>query len=294
MAVSRVCDRDHRRTAVIGRSATSPPTSTPAKTSCGWCTPTRGPVDRLRPSAPAGDGLMNRRDAADLAGTRSRRLHGVRHPRMGGDRPERRSSVGRRRFAGLVARPWRGRGDGAGPRGDRYRQSRCPVCPRGAGRHGCRASRAATDVGCRAESCLAGMRAGHALRGDGTRPAAASAARRLGDVGGGWAFPSGHTTTAAPTAGLLIIALSLRVPRGATVLRVVVVCWCVLVGLSRVHLGVHWFSDVIGGWLFATGWLGVSLYGMARWFPSLFVSGSLPTAEDPAEDHAPQDLGRRG
>lgn len=111
---------------------------------------------------------------------------------------------------------------------------------------------------------------------------------------GGWAFPSGHTTTAALTAGLLIIALSLRVPRGATVLRVVVVCWGVLVGLSRVYLGVHWFSDVIGGWLFATGWLGVSLYGMARWFPSLFVSGSLPTAEDPAEDHAPQDLGRRG
>lgn len=111
---------------------------------------------------------------------------------------------------------------------------------------------------------------------------------------GGWAFPSGHTTTAALTAGLLIAALSLRVPRGATALPVVIGCWGVLVGLSRVCLGVHWFSDVIGGWLFATGWLGVCLYGMARWLPASFVSGPPSMAEDPTENHAPQDPGRRG
>jgi undecaprenyl-diphosphatase len=110
---------------------------------------------------------------------------------------------------------------------------------------------------------------------------------------GGWAFPSGHTTTAALTAGLLMVALSLRAPRGATSLRLVIGCWGVLVGLSRVYLGVHWFSDVIGGWLFATGWLGVCLYGMARWLPASFVSGPL-MAEDRTEDHAPQDPGRRG
>ncbi|SNX66405.1 undecaprenyl-diphosphatase [Streptomyces sp. TLI_55] len=106
---------------------------------------------------------------------------------------------------------------------------------------------------------------------------------------GGWAFPSGHTTTAALTAGLLIVALSMRARRGATPLRVVIGCWGVLVGLSRVYLGVHWFSDVIGGWLFATGWLGVCLYGMARWLPASFTSGPPSTADDPAEDHAPQD-----
>ncbi|WP_434093369.1 phosphatase PAP2 family protein [Streptomyces griseorubiginosus] len=51
---------------------------------------------------------------------------------------------------------------------------------------------------------------------------------------GGWAFPSGHTTTATLTAGLLIVAVSLRAPRGATPLRIVIGCWGVLVGLSRV------------------------------------------------------------
>ncbi|KUN25206.1 phosphoesterase [Streptomyces antibioticus] len=110
----------------------------------------------------------------------------------------------------------------------------------------------------------------------------------------GWAFPSGHSTTAALTAGLLIVAVSLRAPRGATPLRVVIGCWGVLVGLSRVYLGVHWFTDVIGGWLFATGWLGVCLYVMTRWLPASFVSGTPHAPDSPTEGHAPQDPHRRG
>lgn len=52
--------------------------------------------------------------------------------------------------------------------------------------------------------------------------------------------------------------------------------------------------DGIGGRLFATGWLGVCLYGVARWLPASFVPSPPPTSEDPTEDHAPQDPGRRG
>lgn len=92
----------------------------------------------------------------------------------------------------------------------------------------------------------------------------------------GWAFPSGHSTTAALTAGLLLVAVSLRAPRGTVPLRLLIGCWGVAVGLSRVYLGVHWFTDVAGGWLFAAGWLGVCLWAAARWLPGPFLTDREP------------------
>lgn len=74
----------------------------------------------------------------------------------------------------------------------------------------------------------------------------------------GWSFPSGHATTGAMTAGLLIAALLLRGPRVPRLAAVLICVWGVAVGLTRVHLGVHWFSDVLGGWLFATAWLALA------------------------------------
>jgi undecaprenyl-diphosphatase len=110
----------------------------------------------------------------------------------------------------------------------------------------------------------------------------------------GWAFPSGHTTTAALTAGLLAIAVYARAPRGRTPLAVVIGCWGALVGLTRVYLGVHWFTDVVGGWLFAIGWLGLCLCAATWWLPEGFITGTTDTDREPTENHAPQDPGRRG
>ncbi|MEV7871219.1 phosphatase PAP2 family protein [Streptomyces sp. NPDC088124] len=86
----------------------------------------------------------------------------------------------------------------------------------------------------------------------------------------GYAFPSGHTTTSALVAGALIWGVaraSRRRARGhsrsagwpfaAYPLMVVLGCWAVAVGLSRIFLGVHWATDVLGGWLFAGFWLGL-------------------------------------
>ncbi len=67
------------------------------------------------------------------------------------------------------------------------------------------------------------------------------------------AFPSGHSANAT----IVFLCLALLVPRTprARGFAVWAAVWLALaVGLSRVLLGVHWPSDVIGGWAFGLFW----------------------------------------
>jgi undecaprenyl-diphosphatase len=73
---------------------------------------------------------------------------------------------------------------------------------------------------------------------------------------GGPAFPSGHTTAAtlfALSCGWVLTA-HLRSGRPRTALWAAAGAYAVLVGWSRVWLGVHWPTDVLGGWLYAVVW----------------------------------------
>ncbi|MFE0319900.1 phosphatase PAP2 family protein, partial [Streptomyces albogriseolus] len=66
------------------------------------------------------------------------------------------------------------------------------------------------------------------------------------------AFPSGHAMTATVVLGLLLWLLH-RHGVGRVLWRtalVVAVISVAGVGLTRVWLGVHWPTDVLGGWLF--------------------------------------------
>lgn len=66
-----------------------------------------------------------------------------------------------------------------------------------------------------------------------------------------FSFPSGHTLNSTVTYGLIALVawrsrLSLAVRRGIVGMGVVLP---ILVGLSRIALGVHYPSDVLAGWL---------------------------------------------
>lgn len=68
------------------------------------------------------------------------------------------------------------------------------------------------------------------------------------------AYPSGHAMTATVVCGLLLWLLPRRTPRWAVRTAWVAAAVSVLgVGFTRVYLGVHWPSDVLGGWLLGVG-----------------------------------------
>ena len=76
----------------------------------------------------------------------------------------------------------------------------------------------------------------------------------------GYSFPSGHTTTAASFYTSLALLLKKRI------CSIIAAIMIVLVGVSRLYLGVHWPNDVFGGLL-----IGVSIsFLLYRWSLQLF------------------------
>ena len=71
---------------------------------------------------------------------------------------------------------------------------------------------------------------------------------------GGYAFPSGHTTMATAMAFGLYFILSDRIPRYKTVFFVIALLWALLIASTRLYLGVHWLSDLLGGFGLGLFW----------------------------------------
>jgi membrane-associated phospholipid phosphatase len=68
-------------------------------------------------------------------------------------------------------------------------------------------------------------------------------------------FPSGHSSGVATSVAVaLVLAWPLLAPPARRAWLAVGVALVALVGLSRMWLGVHYLSDVLGGWAFGLAW----------------------------------------
>lgn len=82
----------------------------------------------------------------------------------------------------------------------------------------------------------------------------------------GTSFPSGHAMGSLVCYGaLLLVVLPFLPPRLQRLARWLTGAIVLAVGTSRVVLGVHYPSDVLGGWLLGAGWLLLTVMLFARW-----------------------------
>jgi membrane-associated phospholipid phosphatase len=83
-------------------------------------------------------------------------------------------------------------------------------------------------------------------------------------VAPGWSFPSGHAMGSLITYGMLAYVVILLLPRrrARIVVIPVITVLVLLIGFSRLYLGVHYFSDVIAGYAAGTVWLSACTSGL--------------------------------
>ena len=86
-------------------------------------------------------------------------------------------------------------------------------------------------------------------------------AETLVPIPGSFSFPSAHSFCSLIVLGMigLLIFRALNrkgVPYNVAIVPgIILVIFAILIGISRIYVGVHWPSDVLGGWLLAGMWL---------------------------------------
>lgn len=95
-----------------------------------------------------------------------------------------------------------------------------------------------------------------------------SASEALISLPGDPAFPSGHAIAGILLYGVIafLAASHVRSRAARVAIAVAAAVLIVLIGVSRVYLGVHWPSDVVGSWIVGGAWLALcaSLYAASK------------------------------
>lgn len=99
-----------------------------------------------------------------------------------------------------------------------------------------------------------------------------------------WSFPSGHATQSVALYGAVLVVVVATSGRAARVAG-----WCagvlvaLAIGWTRIYLGVHWLSDVIGGWVIGASWL----WSLAWLLGYTASPRGAEVADGPAEERWP-------
>jgi len=91
--------------------------------------------------------------------------------------------------------------------------------------------------------------------------------------GGKYSFPSGHAGNTMAVA----VFLTLLLGGHYSLMRWLPLCWSLVVGFSRIYLGVHFPSDVLGGFLLG------ALWGWVWYLITMHVMGRLNQGKTEAQ-----------
>jgi membrane-associated phospholipid phosphatase len=93
---------------------------------------------------------------------------------------------------------------------------------------------------------------------------------------GNESLPSGHATMAVAVIGsLVVLAWEGRGTAVRAAMVAAAVLWIGAVWFTRVYLGVHWFSDVVAGWLVGGAWLALCV-AVWSWWRARHFEPALP------------------
>ena len=101
----------------------------------------------------------------------------------------------------------------------------------------------------------------------------------------GNSFPSGHALGSIVCYGaVLLVFLPAARGRWRTVFITVIVALVALIGISRILLGVHYVSDVVGAWAVGIAWLGLTTFA----FELTRDAAGLPVTDPVTEGLEPE------